>query len=182
MSVCGVWLLSRSKLSLFQSRSSLQRANVKVRDFRTIEDTQSSLLEVLQQHAESALCFTAEGQEERMQLQIHPRPERLPAHVGSCQRPPAALLHHRHHGLHQGEARHGLIHKVYLFSSAYCTQPAARSSASHFVAQVLDGRIHEQVKDYLVSLCETELEGYQNVHDTFSQVLSRSNMVSFQSH
>lgn len=58
--------------------------------------------------------------------------------------------------------------------------PVIWSSRCHFVAQVLDGRIHEQVKDYLVSLCQTELEGYQSVHDTFSQVLGRSGMVSLQ--
>lgn len=47
-----------------------------------------------------------------------------------------------------------------------------------FCAQVLDGRIYEQVKDYLVSLCQTELDGYQNVHNTFSHVLNRSSGVS----
>lgn len=50
----------------------------------------------------------------------------------------------------------------------------------YFCAQVLDGRIYEQVKDYLVSLCQTELEGYQNVHNTFSHVLNRSSGVSHQ--
>lgn len=45
-------------------------------------------------------------------------------------------------------------------------------------AQVLDGRIYEQVKDYLVSLCQTELEGYQTVYNTFSHLLNRSNGVS----
>lgn len=44
--------------------------------------------------------------------------------------------------------------------------------------QVLDGRIYEQVKDYLVSLCQTELETYQAVHNTFNQLLNRSNGVS----
>lgn len=44
--------------------------------------------------------------------------------------------------------------------------------------QVLDGRIYEQVKDYLVSLCQTELEGYQTVYNTFSHLLNRSNGVS----
>lgn len=50
----------------------------------------------------------------------------------------------------------------------------------YFCGQVLDGRIYEQVKDYLVSLCQTELEGYQNVHNTFSHVLNRSSGVSLQ--
>lgn len=44
--------------------------------------------------------------------------------------------------------------------------------------QTLDGRIHEQVKDYLVSLCQTELETQQAAHNTFNQILSRSNGVS----
>uniref|UniRef100_A0A3Q3DAW9 FCH and double SH3 domains 2 n=1 Tax=Hippocampus comes TaxID=109280 RepID=A0A3Q3DAW9_HIPCM len=43
--------------------------------------------------------------------------------------------------------------------------------------KVLDGRIHEQVKDYLVSLCQTELESYQAVHDVFTKLLDNSNGV-----
>ncbi|KAJ4923728.1 hypothetical protein JOQ06_014007, partial [Pogonophryne albipinna] len=43
--------------------------------------------------------------------------------------------------------------------------------------KVLDGRIYEQVKDYLVSLCQTELESYQAVHNTFNQLLNSSNGV-----
>lgn len=46
--------------------------------------------------------------------------------------------------------------------------------------QILDGRIYEQVKDYLVSLCQTELETYEAVHNTFSQLLNSSNEVSLQ--
>lgn len=46
--------------------------------------------------------------------------------------------------------------------------------------QVLDGRIYEQVKDYLVSLCQTELETYQAVHNTFNHLLNSSNGVSLQ--
>ena len=46
--------------------------------------------------------------------------------------------------------------------------------------QVLDGRIYEQVKDYLVSLCQTELETYQAVHNTFNQLLNSSDGVSLQ--
>lgn len=48
--------------------------------------------------------------------------------------------------------------------------------------QVLDGRIYEQVKDYLVALCQTELETYQTVHNTFNQLLHSSNGVSLQTH
>ncbi|XP_017284684.1 F-BAR and double SH3 domains protein 2-like [Kryptolebias marmoratus] len=40
-----------------------------------------------------------------------------------------------------------------------------------------DGRIYEQVKDYLVSLCQTELEAQQAAHNTFNQILSSSNGV-----
>ncbi|XP_013855096.1 F-BAR and double SH3 domains protein 2 [Austrofundulus limnaeus] len=43
--------------------------------------------------------------------------------------------------------------------------------------KTLDGRIHEQVKDYLVSLCQTELETQQAAHNTFNQILSCSNGV-----
>uniref|UniRef100_A0A7N6ADX8 FCH and double SH3 domains 2 n=1 Tax=Anabas testudineus TaxID=64144 RepID=A0A7N6ADX8_ANATE len=43
--------------------------------------------------------------------------------------------------------------------------------------KILDGRIYEQVKDYLVSLCQTELETYEAVHNTFSQLLNSSNEV-----
>uniref|UniRef100_A0A3Q1EEY7 FCH and double SH3 domains 2 n=1 Tax=Acanthochromis polyacanthus TaxID=80966 RepID=A0A3Q1EEY7_9TELE len=45
--------------------------------------------------------------------------------------------------------------------------------------KVLDGRIYEQIKDYLVSLCQTELETYQAVHNTFNQLLNSSHGVSF---
>lgn len=44
--------------------------------------------------------------------------------------------------------------------------------------QVLDGSIYEQVKDYLVSLCQMELESYQVVHNTFNILLESSNGVS----
>ncbi|XP_049599178.1 F-BAR and double SH3 domains protein 2 isoform X2 [Syngnathus scovelli] len=40
--------------------------------------------------------------------------------------------------------------------------------------KVLDGRIYEQVKDYLVSLCQTELESYRATHDVFDELLERS--------
>ncbi|XP_057677231.1 F-BAR and double SH3 domains protein 2-like [Corythoichthys intestinalis] len=43
--------------------------------------------------------------------------------------------------------------------------------------KALDGRTYEQVKDYLVSLCQTELESYQAVHDVFNKLLDSSNGV-----
>uniref|UniRef100_A0A672ZRI1 F-BAR and double SH3 domains protein 2-like n=1 Tax=Sphaeramia orbicularis TaxID=375764 RepID=A0A672ZRI1_9TELE len=43
--------------------------------------------------------------------------------------------------------------------------------------KVLDGRVYEQVKDYLVSLCQTELETYQAIHNTFNQLLNSSSGV-----
>ncbi|XP_056266648.1 F-BAR and double SH3 domains protein 2-like [Pseudoliparis swirei] len=45
-----------------------------------------------------------------------------------------------------------------------------------------DGRLFDQVKDYLVSLCQTELDGHREVNDTFSQLLSRSNGVQQEFH
>lgn len=43
-----------------------------------------------------------------------------------------------------------------------------------FRVQVLDGRVYEHVRDYLVSLCQTELDGYQSAHSTFTQLLDNS--------
>ncbi|XP_068600521.1 F-BAR and double SH3 domains protein 2-like [Brachionichthys hirsutus] len=40
--------------------------------------------------------------------------------------------------------------------------------------EVLDGRVYEQLRGYLASLCRAELDGYRGVHDTFSQLLSSS--------
>uniref|UniRef100_A0A3P8WQR9 FCH and double SH3 domains 2 n=1 Tax=Cynoglossus semilaevis TaxID=244447 RepID=A0A3P8WQR9_CYNSE len=40
--------------------------------------------------------------------------------------------------------------------------------------QALDGRIYEHVKDYLVSLCHTELEASQAPHNTFQFLLDKS--------
>uniref|UniRef100_A0AAQ5ZAR7 FCH and double SH3 domains 2 n=1 Tax=Amphiprion ocellaris TaxID=80972 RepID=A0AAQ5ZAR7_AMPOC len=40
--------------------------------------------------------------------------------------------------------------------------------------QALDGRIYEHVKDYLVSLCRTELEASQATHNTFQFLLDKS--------
>uniref|UniRef100_A0A3Q1F2L3 F-BAR and double SH3 domains protein 2 n=1 Tax=Acanthochromis polyacanthus TaxID=80966 RepID=A0A3Q1F2L3_9TELE len=45
--------------------------------------------------------------------------------------------------------------------------------------QALDGRIYEHVKDYLVSLCRTELEASQATHNTFQFLLDKSTRVKF---
>lgn len=42
----------------------------------------------------------------------------------------------------------------------------------------MDGRIYEHVKDYLVSLCHTELEASQAPHNTFQFLLDKSTRVS----
>ncbi|KAM4627991.1 F-BAR and double SH3 domains protein 2 [Polymixia lowei] len=43
--------------------------------------------------------------------------------------------------------------------------------------QALDGGIYEHVKDYLVSLCRTELEAFQATHNTFQFLLDKSTRV-----
>ncbi|XP_060902397.1 F-BAR and double SH3 domains protein 2-like isoform X1 [Labrus mixtus] len=43
--------------------------------------------------------------------------------------------------------------------------------------QALDGRIYEHVKDYLVSLCRTELEAYQATHNTYQFLLDKSTRI-----
>ncbi|XP_077361658.1 F-BAR and double SH3 domains protein 2-like isoform X2 [Festucalex cinctus] len=43
--------------------------------------------------------------------------------------------------------------------------------------KVLDGRIYEQVKDFLVSLCQTELESCQAMHDVFNKLLESASGV-----
>ncbi|XP_031428583.1 F-BAR and double SH3 domains protein 2-like, partial [Clupea harengus] len=40
---------------------------------------------------------------------------------------------------------------------------------------VLDGNIHYHIKSYLLSLCQTELNASQAVHNTFSSLLEKSN-------
>lgn len=47
----------------------------------------------------------------------------------------------------------------------------------YLLSQVLNGRIYEQVKDYLVALCQTELDTYQAAHNMFDQLLNNSNGV-----
>ncbi|XP_041950022.1 F-BAR and double SH3 domains protein 2 isoform X2 [Alosa sapidissima] len=47
---------------------------------------------------------------------------------------------------------------------------------------VLDGSIHDHVKSYLLSLCQTELSASQAIHNTFSSLLDKSNQVMHDYH
>ncbi|CAL8268241.1 unnamed protein product [Merluccius merluccius] len=107
-------LEAKSKLSLFQSRSSLQRASVKLKAKRSECNSKAS-------HARNDYLLTLA----------------------------AANAHQQ---------------RYYENDLMDCIK-------------VLDGRIHEQVKDYLVSMCQTELDTYQVVHTTFTQVLDSSKEV-----
>uniref|UniRef100_A0A8C7NTW4 FCH and double SH3 domains 2 n=1 Tax=Oncorhynchus mykiss TaxID=8022 RepID=A0A8C7NTW4_ONCMY len=106
---------AKSKLSLFQSRSSLQRASVKLKAKRSECNSKAN-------HARNDYLLTLA----------------------------AANAHQQ---------------RYYDTDLINCIK-------------VLDGGIYEQVKDYLVSLSQTELEAYQAVHDTFNVVLESSNGVS----
>ncbi|XP_038564174.1 F-BAR and double SH3 domains protein 2-like [Micropterus salmoides] len=103
---------AKSKLSLFQSRSSLQRASVKLKAKRSECNSKAT-------HARNDYLLTL-----------------------------AAANAHQH--------------RYYDTDLMDCIK-------------VLDGKIYEQVKDYLVSLCQTELESYQAVHNTFNHLLNSSN-------
>lgn len=46
--------------------------------------------------------------------------------------------------------------------------------------QVLDGQIYSQVKDYLMSLCQMELDGYQTVDKVFGHLVKVSDGVSLE--
>ncbi|XP_041808090.1 F-BAR and double SH3 domains protein 2-like [Chelmon rostratus] len=105
---------AKSKLSLFQSRSSLQRATVKLKAKRSECNSKAT-------HARNDYLLTLA----------------------------AANAHQQ---------------RYYDTDLVDCIK-------------VLDGRIYEQVKDYLVSLCQTELESYQAVHNTFNHLLNSSNGV-----
>ncbi|XP_072230622.1 F-BAR and double SH3 domains protein 2-like [Leuresthes tenuis] len=105
---------AKSKLSLFQSRSSLQRASVKLKAKRSECNSKAT-------HARNDYLLTLA----------------------------AANAHQQ---------------RYYNTDLMDCIK-------------ILDGRIYEQVKDYLVSLCQTELETYQAVHNTFNQLLNSSNGV-----
>ncbi|XP_073335648.1 F-BAR and double SH3 domains protein 2-like [Pagrus major] len=102
---------AKSKLSLFQSRSSLQRANVKLKAKRSECNSKAT-------HARNDYLLTLQ----------------------------AANAHQQ---------------RYYNTDLMDCIK-------------VLDGRIYEQVKDYLVSLCQTELDSYQTVHNTFNHLLNSS--------
>ncbi|KAM6911126.1 F-BAR and double SH3 domains protein 2-like isoform 2-T2 [Lycodopsis pacificus] len=105
---------AKSKLSLFQSRSSLQRASVKLKAKRS-----------------------------------------------EC----------------NSRATHARNDYLLMLAAANAHQQRYYDTDLTDCIKVLDGRIYEQVKDYLVSLCQTELESYQAVHDTFNQLLNSSNGV-----
>ncbi|XP_075958127.1 F-BAR and double SH3 domains protein 2-like [Anarhichas minor] len=105
---------AKSKLSLFQSRSSLQRASVKLKAKRS-----------------------------------------------EC----------------NSKAMHARNDYLLMLAAANAHQQRYYDTDLMDCIKVLDGRIYEQVKDYLVSLCQTELESYQAVHDTFNQLLNSSNGV-----
>ncbi|KAM4727127.1 F-BAR and double SH3 domains protein 2-like [Anableps anableps] len=105
-------LETKSKLSLFQSRSSLQRASVKLKAKRSECNSKAT-------HARNDYLLTLAASNAHLQ-------------------------------------------RYYSADLMDCIK-------------VLDGRIYEQVKDQLVSLCQTELETYQAVHNSFNQLLNSSN-------
>ncbi|KAF3840618.1 hypothetical protein F7725_006480, partial [Dissostichus mawsoni] len=109
----GEFIIERwSRLSLFQSRSSLQRATVKLKAKRS-----------------------------------------------EC----------------NSKATHSRNDYILMLAAANAHQQRYYNTDLMDCIKVLDGRIYEQVKDYLVSLCQTELESYQAVHNTFNQLLNSSN-------
>uniref|UniRef100_A0A672FDM4 F-BAR and double SH3 domains protein 2-like n=1 Tax=Salarias fasciatus TaxID=181472 RepID=A0A672FDM4_SALFA len=105
---------AKSKLSLFQSRSSLQRASVKLKAKRSECNSRAT-------HARNDYLLTLAAANAHLQ---------------------------RYYG-------NDLLDCI----------------------RVLDGAVYEQVKDCLVSLCQTELESYRAVHHTFNQLLISSNGV-----
>uniref|UniRef100_A0A672ZUC0 F-BAR and double SH3 domains protein 2 n=1 Tax=Sphaeramia orbicularis TaxID=375764 RepID=A0A672ZUC0_9TELE len=107
-------LEAKSKLSLFQSRSSLQRASVKLKAKRS-----------------------------------------------EC----------------NSKATHSRNDYLLMLAAANAHQQRYYDTDLLDCIKVLDGRVYEQVKDYLVSLCQTELETYQAIHNTFNQLLNSSSGV-----
>lgn len=105
---------AKSKLSLFQSRSSLQRASVKLKAKRSECNSKST-------HARNDYLL--------------------------------------------------------MLAAANAHQQRYYNTDLMDCIKILDGSIYEQVKDYLVSLCQTELETYQTVHNIFNQLLNSSNGV-----
>lgn len=102
---------AKSKLSLFQSRSSLQRATVKLKAKRSECNSKAT-------HARNDYLLTLA----------------------------AANAHQQ---------------RYYETDLMDCIK-------------ALDGKIYEHVKDYLVSLCQTELEIYEAAYNTFNQLLTSS--------
>ncbi|XP_056140510.1 F-BAR and double SH3 domains protein 2-like [Lampris incognitus] len=102
---------AKSKLSLFQSRSSLQRASVKLKSKRS-----------------------------------------------EC----------------NSKATHARNDYLLMLAAANAHQQRYYDTDLVDCIKVLDGQVYEQVKDYLVSLCQTELEVYQSVHNTFNHLLNSS--------
>ncbi|XP_047463113.1 F-BAR and double SH3 domains protein 2-like [Mugil cephalus] len=105
---------AKSKLSLFQSRSSLQRASVKLKAKRSE---------------------------------------------------------------YNSKATHNRNDYLLMLAAANAHQQRYYNTDLVDCIKVLDGKVYEQVKDYLVSLCQTELESYQAVHNTFNQLLNSSNEI-----
>ncbi|CAL9685153.1 unnamed protein product [Knipowitschia caucasica] len=112
-------LEAKSKLSLFQSRSSLQRASVKIKAKRN-----------------------------------------------EC----------------NSRATHARNDYLLMLAAANAHQQRFYHTDLMDCIQVLDGRIHDQVKSFLVSLCQTELETYEAAHDTFNDLLSSSSDILQQFH
>ncbi|XP_055736734.1 F-BAR and double SH3 domains protein 2-like isoform X2 [Salvelinus fontinalis] len=105
---------AKSKLGLFQSRISLQKANVKLKAKRTDCNSKAT-------HARNDYLLTLA----------------------------AANAHHD---------------RYYHTDLLHCIQE-------------LDGGIYNHVKDYLISICQTELEAFQVIHNTFQFLLDKSTRV-----
>ncbi|XP_052316642.1 F-BAR and double SH3 domains protein 2-like isoform X1 [Oncorhynchus keta] len=103
---------AKSKLGLFQSRISLQKANVKLKAKRSDCNSKAT-------HARNDYLLTLA----------------------------AANAHHD---------------RYYHTDLLHCIQE-------------LDGGIYNHVKDYLISICQTELEAFQAIHNTFQFLLDKSN-------
>ncbi|XP_041734079.2 F-BAR and double SH3 domains protein 2-like isoform X2 [Coregonus clupeaformis] len=105
---------AKSKLGLFQSRISLQKASVKLKAKRSDCNSKAT-------HARNDYLLTLA----------------------------AANAHHD---------------RYYHTDLLHCIQE-------------LDGGIYVHVKDYLISICRTELEAFQAIHNTFQFLLDKSNRV-----
>ncbi|XP_064880322.1 F-BAR and double SH3 domains protein 2-like isoform X4 [Oncorhynchus nerka] len=105
---------AKSKLGLFQSRISLQKANVKLKAKRSDCNSKAT-------HARNDYLLTLA----------------------------AANAHHD---------------RYYHTDLLHCIQE-------------LDGGIYNHVKDYLISICQTELEAFQVIHNTFQFLLDKSTRV-----